>query len=457
MKIIRCPRCYGTGVEPTVITSVQNDCQLCFGSGSVRVSRRPTGGFIAFAVLVAVLFCGVSPVRAQLMEQSRETWFRGRIPQISETLVAAKLREAMAYTTREMPACFQHQPIGQPFTVLYAKHTQLNGEPRPTNANRDNPWNRPGGLHDVDRQWADECSFLWNPPNPRGTTKGGIWPVIIWKAPLQKSRSVNMPAPNGWHWRFPANAIVFDQHLKKFSDGSWLPYEMRARLREINNWDVELYGPTESFDSLAKTTPNLESASKVRWVNLRTHGGRSFDRRAGLVVLPPIPNAKDILTSSIFKAVTASEWLASTHFHMTADDNDNLIPRGYAAALLGNEREACRSCHQDTLKSVDEFDAGRDWYDYVAGCDGIFKFHPFAPSCIGQANGDDRPVRLNKKLLDAGIIAIYDPAIHTKDIYGPAEGYNNGPWTPLNGNTRTLGPTTNVGETSLQRAAELAE
>jgi hypothetical protein len=65
---------------------------------------------------------------------------------------------------------------------------------------------------------------------------------------------------------------------------------------------------------------------------------------------------------------------------------------------------------------VREFEPRRDWYGRIRGSDGIFSFHPFAPESISH-NGSGLPVRLNPRLVEAGIVEPYDAGRHPASLY----------------------------------------
>jgi hypothetical protein len=67
-------------------------------------------------------------------------------------------------------------------------------------------------------------------------------------------------------------------------------------------------------------------------------------------------------------------------------------------------------------KHARHFDAARGWYGHVRGDDGIFSFHPIDPSRISRNGATIQPL-LNRHLVEAGIVAAYDPARHPGDLY----------------------------------------
>jgi len=98
-----------------------------------------------------------------------------------------------------------------------------------------------------------------------------------------------------------------------------------------------------------------------------------------------------------------------------------VVPPNYDAAFIAVDSVSCLRCHETVNHSVNEFNAGRDWYGRIRGSDGIFSFHPFALESI-SANGFGSSVRMRGELEAAGVIARYDRDRHPRAIYNAAEG-----------------------------------
>lgn len=375
-------------------------------------------------LLTILAILAASTCQAQLMDDKDDRIWRSYVPKIDDP-VAKLIPGATLYTTKEIPQAYQHQPIGARYTVFYRTSTKLNNDPRPTNGNREPPWDRPGGLENVPRSEVMECRFIILPPRPGG----GVWPVVVGRRELEKSIAVNMPVPMGWGWWFPDKAILGELLIKKFSDGSWQAYEVRMRQRELDDWDVDAFRPYVSFDEFESALVKRGVSAKhspVSFVRHRdNHPTPAFIAEGMTLTLPQLSGAKDLLSKATFKSVTGSDYLlASRFFYPTANDQDNLVPRGYGGHLIGNTRESCVNCHDDTLKNVDSFEKPRDWYDYIRGSDGIFSFNPFDPSCFGPP--EQQPI-LSRKLEAAGMVAMYDEKLHPATVYKIAKRYDNPP------------------------------
>ena len=92
----------------------------------------------------------------------------------------------------------------------------------------------------------------------------------------------------------------------------------------------------------------------------------------------------------------------------------------YEGAFLPVSRQECRRCHEQIDQQVRVFERNRDWYGRIRGNDEIFSFHPFEPASISP-NGFNRTVNMRQELVNAGLLAKFDPAKHNERFYQPTE------------------------------------
>lgn len=362
-----------------------------------------------FSVLLALGLCGTVEAQ-QVMPAEQERVLRSYIPKLEDNpAIKAKLDQAFLYDSKTIPPAHQFQPIiggqGTDYTVFYSPFAQLNSSREPTNPNNEFPWTAGtgGGLHLVPKDRRYEFKLMWLPPKP----DGGMWPVAVYRGPLDKSHSVNMPVPKqGWRWVFPVGTIFGEVLMKNFADGKWATYEVRLRLREQDDWDFEVYRPDIELPQFVRVT-------KKRLTDAN-HDRPAFDRTAIEHVLPPIPNARELLWSAKFIPIRGSDTIIPT-----AQDDENIVPRNY----LGHFLTDCRDCHKDVMRHADATDS-RDWYGNTEGSNGIFSWHPVDPSSIGPP---DKTVRLRRDFIESGMVEMYDPAKHPSEIYTEIPFYENAP------------------------------
>lgn len=390
-------------------------------------------------VLFLGLWCSTaSAQQARLMSVEKESALRASIPEINDSELARKIAEATLYTDTEMPPAYQFQPLaggrGIDGTVFYSPRAKLNSIRSETNGNREFPWRTPGGL-DFAESVTDEFRFIWLPKRDDGRP----WPVVVYRDQLEKSDSVNMPVPTGYRWIFPVDTVIGEVLVMRFSDGLLYTYEMRVRTREVDDWEVEIFRPFPTLESLKRriteVAPNSQLLTDLDVVALgpakledTQHERRAFSTVAANFTLPPIGSelAKQLLTTTPFVASMGGIFAtdrSSTAFAPTATHQESIVPPKYLATFLGTDRESCANCHQHTLRHVDRF-SHDEWYGYVRGSDGIFSFHPIEAASIGPP---DKPVRFNSTLVEAGMVETFDPARHPSTVYQIAPRFENRP------------------------------
>ena len=399
-------------------------------------------------VAIAIGFVVVQLAKSdgfQIMPREKEQSLRASIPPITDDVLAAKINEAMLYTEAEMPRSHQFQMLsggqGNPFTVFISSYQRVNNIDPFTNANREPPWDKTGGVDQSAKSAVlGEFRFVWLPKQADGRP----WPVAVYRDPLDKSGSVNMPIPLGYKWVFPYGAIVGEVLAMRFSDGFMYTYEMRIRTREIDDWEIEIYRPYPTlqslYDKLRSIDPNLLAQfSTVQMVQKRTVDNhplrRAFTAEAAELVLPGLPSdvSKQLLLTETFKPCMGIKFAISegnvtlASFAATTRHADQIVPPNYEAHFLGVDRDSCKKCHETTLMHADRF-AQRDWYGNVRGSDGILSYLPFDPTSIGMG----RQPRLRADLHSAGLVEAYDPARHPANVYStsrydvkPAHSYPN--------------------------------
>lgn len=294
------------------------------------------------------------------------------------------------------------------------------------NANVQFPWRHGGGLDHSPGVRSAKALTL-----PLDSASGRAWPVVAWQGRLPGHPGMGPEAAT--RWRFPRGAILWEI-LSHDVGGSPLVFEIRARIRQRDYWDISVYRPFPRCDDLAAelTRRGVEPAAvaELRAPAVLTtvdHSDRAnrtrpaFRGLAAVAWMPrlPVPLVADLLRETAFRDATGAAWATSGAIECyapTTDTAGQLVPVRYAGTIVGTDTDSCARCHDGVAKHARHFDAARGWYGHVRGDDGIFSFHPIDPSRISR-NGATIPPTLNRELVEAGIVAAYDPARHPGEIY----------------------------------------
>ena len=151
--------------------------------------------------------------------------------------------------------------------------------------------------------------------------------------------------------------------------------------------------------------------------------GRPFAQKAGVDTLPPLDDdalVGKLLLSTTFRSAHGKVWRTGMDGATTAAPTTlasfHVVPKYYDAGFVEVDQVSCMRCHSTVNKSVDNFNAGRDWYGKVRGSDGIFSFHPFDPTSISY-NGYSQQVRMREGFLKARLLERFDPTRHPNRVY----------------------------------------
>lgn len=398
------------------------------------------------AIALVLLLSGVANAQKQpqLMSAEKEAALRASIPPIDNEELAKKLDEATLYTPDEMPPAMQSQSLagGQGegvthFESIYVHKNGFDNQGLFTNPNREFPWQFPGGTdrnHDVQKTFK----AFWLPRKDDGS----FWPVVIFREHLERSNAVNMPSPLGYRWLFPRGTVFFEVLTMEFGDGYLYTWEVRARVRYDDTWDVDLFRPFPTRESLVDAIREARGSDHPAIAALaprrlqrttledRRHPNRAFKEQGAEYVLPRIESSliRELLTTATFKTALGEEWasdgLAVAYSPTTKERIESIVPPGYLGAFIRTDSIGCASCHETTLRPADAFE-NRDWYERTRGDDGIFSWHPVSLSSIGRANAARRPVQYREEFVRAGMIELYDSAAHPATMYHRTEEFDN--------------------------------
>lgn len=377
-----------------------------------------------------------SPAPFRLMSVEKESRLRQLLPRLADKQVQALLDDErlILYTETEMPRCHQDWDGSLPGIHSPYYNISANGSERFGNGNREFPWGTPAGTHRTNSVYS--FRFLWLPQDDHGRTL----PVVYYRKQLRGDVS------QGYAWMYPAGT-VFGEVLCLKTSGGTAPFELRVRKRDRVSWDVDVFRPFPTAESLANRVQELRPAwaQTPALAKLVTHlqeeralplgrlvdnhpSRRVIDQSMGVDSLPPINDDKlvlELLTTTTFASAHGEVWRKGTNATFTnaptTEASVHIVPAKYDAGFIEVDQHSCMRCHQTANQHVRNFDFGRDWYGRVRGSDGIFSWHPFDPSSI-SANGFGGTPRIRSSLVSAGVLAPYNRQVHKAQLYTQVRG-----------------------------------
>lgn len=395
-------------------------------------------GCFALCLLVANFAQGsllqqASQPATKLMSPQKERVLRASLPKLADKEFQQVLADPnlIFYTETEMPRAFQQwdgdlQGVHSPWYNISANGSEPFG-----NGNREFPWGTPAGTHRSSKVTSFRFLLL-----PRDASGKKPLPVVWFRQRLRGDTSV------GYAWRFPVGTIVGEVLQLRCPDGKDYTFELRFRIREREDWAVDVFRPFPTAEDLAerlkqlrpewaqnpelaKLVKHLESPLAMRELRLRDPHplNPTLDQRMGVDSLPAIDDAKlvaELLTKTPFKSALAELWRKGSNGTLTSAPTTqaefHIVPVNYDAGFIEVDKVSCTRCHNTVNQHVDRFEPGRDWYGRVRGSDGIFSFHPFSLETI-SSNGFGSPVRMRSELVTLGILQKYDPRKHPESAY----------------------------------------
>ena len=276
---------------------------------------------------------------------------------------------------------------------------------------------------------------------PRGA--GGIDPVVWWR------RDPN-PYTHRYEWLFPKGTVTGEVLFVVRADGTWFPFEIRARVRELDHWRAEVVRPFPTAASLADALEakrverpawqaaadvtaliaHLRDASTLAPATLRaTHFPGSFAAIAGAEdALPGLADPailEELLLETPFASARGQVWKQSgglVAYAATTAAPFHVVPRGYDGGFLQVDDQTCTRCHVDAGRPF------KDYYDNILaygelwGMDDVFTWHPFRTELFVDANGNVRNFnydnrQLREDFVAGGVLAPFDAAAHGPDRY----------------------------------------
>lgn len=370
-----------------------------------------------------------SPFR--LMTAQREASLRRLLPKVDDPDTQAILDDPalLLYTDQEMPECYQIWDGQLPGVHAVSYNISADsGEPY-GNGNIEFPWGAPAGTHRATS--VSTFRFVRLPKDQNGK----VMPITWYQKHLSGD---TMP---GYAWTYPVGTVFGEVLTMKAPWGPHYTFELRLRIRENGDWNVDVFRPFPTAEglstrikelrpewrskpTLAKLVTHLDSPIKMqRRILSNNHPGRVIYQAMGVDYLPAAGDdalVVKLLTTTPFRSALGSTWRKSTNgLHTCAPTTTarfHIVPANYDGGFIEADRVSCRRCHETVNHHVREFQDGRDWYGRVRGSDGIFSFHPFEPASISR-NGYGGSVQMRHEFVRAGILERFNARRHTPRVY----------------------------------------
>jgi hypothetical protein len=368
------------------------------------------------------------------MSAKRESELRRFLPKVVDEDVQAILNDPrlILYTDREMPECYQIWDGQLPGVHAVSYNISANDTEPYGNGNIEFPWGKAAGTHRTTN--VSTVRFILLPRDENDKVLPVTW--------YQQQQAGD--AQPGYAWIFPVGTVFGEVLSIKSPWGPYYTFELRLRIRETREWNVDVYRPFLTAEELstrikelrpewkkaaqlAKLVTHLDSpATMKKHVLANQHPGRVIYQKMGVDTLPEAGDDALIveLLQSPFRSALGSTWRKSTNGVYTCAPTTaarfHIVPANYDAGFIEVDRVSCLRCHETTNQHVRDFQGGRDWYGRVRGSDGIFSFHPFEPSSIsGNGYGNTAP-QMRTEFVRSGILERFNPGRHSSRWYNRA-------------------------------------
>lgn len=406
--------------------------KVCVESGSGYTVRdlitKTNSGSYSKSEACAAITRGGTPLRTQpgyvdIMPQSEVAPFVASLPQLSDATLNSVVRDANTIWYDESSLTYVYQDsFGDPKGLRGNRVGYDVGE----NASEPDihalveyfkpekfkfPFSIAAGADFADNVYAMN---FWLPPRD-GT--GKVLPVRI---AMNNSH---------WQWVFPAGTTIGEVlFMQAPDDKSWVAFEVRTRSRALDHWETNVFRPYLDAASLSRaikakrsawgTTPDL--AALVAHLDAPTAlEAYSLEAPAYAALFPKQNGAMDFLPATTDNALvkellrtktferangaawrvegTQKAWAASTHasFH--------IVPKEYIGGMLEVSNTACRKCHEQTSRPLNNLDGRVVLYGEVWGEDEVFSWHPFTidTDTFSVADGNRH---INTRFVSAGLV-----------------------------------------------------
>jgi hypothetical protein len=260
---------------------------------------------------------------------------------------------------------------------------------------------------------------FWLPPQIKGATA----PVRIWQN------------NSHYQWVFPVGTVIGEVlFIQAPDDQKWFTFEVRARTRQLDHWDISVFRPYLSASALSSAIKALRPgwSQSADLSGLVTHLDDNTNLTAYTLqsptyaaLFPAISGAMDYLPETTDVALikqlltgktfdksngtsfksdgTKTAYAASTHarFHV--------VPQEYFGGMFEVSNDSCHRCHQQTSRPLGDLDSAVVLYGEVWGEDEVFSWHPFTidEDTFSVTDGNRH---LNPRFQTAGLVDQQDPS-----------------------------------------------
>jgi hypothetical protein len=424
--------------------------------------------FKRFATTALLLGLMIPAAQAQVtMDAAKQKRLLDMMPELEDKELALRLQDPqlIVYTRAEMPQAHQdwRNSYGGGFQSIDTTRTAAR-------FNRSFPWGRPGGTHRT--EGVTTFKFISLPKDDGGKAR----PIIYFRKRMPSDRKA------GYGWLFPVDTVIGEVLAFDRGGGKLIPFEIRTRTRELDNWGVNVYRPFPTAKSLADAiqqkqpdwTSDTQLVKLMRHLTLSSTTADKLERQAeqmvasiqredpqwskdeGKVRLVSMLTAKTTQTKTLASKVKSGAFAATARVDELPPIGDDalaerlLTEQTFAESLsnawrTGGDTDAVfvPSASEGGLHVVparyDGAFMGNSREDCmrchadtakmvkddktgrlwkVRGFDGIFSFNPVAPSSISRSGGS-RSVRMRSDLTRAGLLVQYVKSQHTREHYRP--------------------------------------
>lgn len=260
--------------------------------------------------------------------------------------------------------------------------------------------------------------------------------------------------PNGntkrIEWMFPVGTVFGEVIFITDSSNRHYIFEIRTRLRKRDGWEVDIFRPFPTAESLADAV-ELKRQESATWANssavanLLSHlrnpstvvadtlGGPHFKGafsqvNGGVDKIPTFGDESlvaELLRQTPFRSAKYSVWKQSgglTAFAASTNDLFSIVPKNYSAAHFEVSDAFCNRCHQDAGRPFKDYYSDVMAYGELWGEDDTFSWHPFenrsfvdGKGDVVSFNNDNRKFR--QDFVNAGIVVPFKSGVHGSSHY----------------------------------------
>lgn len=358
---------------------------------------------------------------SHFMSQRREMFFRGLFPPVDDSEINSVLSDPdlILYTDEEVPLA--RQDWTSVSSGLHSILYDISGgdDHIGQGSAHEFPWKKPAGTHRIPDSELIEVRGLLLP-----RSDGRPLPIAYYRLPQESHLDRDIGRANKIEWVYPHGTVFLELLARQLPNGSVVPFELRARVRERGEWSVDVFRPYPTRKSLNKALSRLgesQLSNNPQVREVRLHDGyhrdlQEIDVIGNVEQLPryPADKVERLLSGKTFHSVLGQSWSSQ------ADVPAGGINPDQYRAVMDVDRESCMVCHRSTNKHASLFDTHRDWYGNVRGSDAIISFHIFDPSCVSM-NGTSKPVAYRRELVEWGFLEPYSRDKHSPDFYSALE------------------------------------